>query len=486
MSRRFSPRSSLLLLLCLPACNDDGPSDGETTFVTGDGDSETLGDGDGDPTGDGDGDPTGDGDGDPTGDGDGDGDPCAGGPGCYPSAVVDGAGLSSRSPLGCGSQAAFSSPWFVDIAGGGAIDAAKSTPIATDFDGNGVTDIFLTARKTGAPSVFPGNGGGSFGAPTFLSGIQLFAGGWGGDAGDIDGGGGTDIAIGDHTSGALAWLHAGGFSFTVTTSGLPQGELYSGAGLGDFDGDGDLDVVFGSDQFGGGYHAALFSGGSWTQVTPAGLPPLGTPGNSNVGSVLFEDYDGDGDMDMFAIGQPQTGGVAAFVYENGGDGSSWTSRGQFTGGSIQSLGNPVQGAIGDVNCDGNVDISAGGSVHLGDGAGNWTPSAVVDPADLSQLGDMNGDGFLDIVTHSNAGLRLYLGDGTGAFAHDPNTGLPDGTYVPPGFVAQGTFEFTDAYGMDLADFDGNGVLDIVRAYKIRDSAVFGDGANENILEVWVR
>jgi hypothetical protein len=85
------------------------------------------------------------------------------------------------------------------------------------------------------------------------------------------------------------------------------------------------------------------------------------------------------------------------------------------------------------------------------------------------------------------GLRLYLGDGSGStFTFDSASGLPDGSYVPPGLVAQTSFVFQDTYGMDLADVDGNGNLDIVRAYKLFDSGVFGDGANENILEVWVR
>jgi hypothetical protein len=481
---RKLPASLLLLWSCSLACQDDGMSSDTTTLTslgtTGDGDGD--GDpGDGDP---GDGDP-GDGDGDP-GDGDGDGDPCGSGPGCYPDPIVVGAGLSSRAPLGCGGAGPFTSPWWIDIAGGGAIDAAKSTPLATDFDSDGDVDILLAARKTSAPSIFPGNGDGSFGAPTFLSGISLFVGGWGLDAGDIDGAGGTDIGIGDHSEGALAWLHAGGLSFTLTTTGLPQGNLYSGAGLGDVDGDGDLDLVLGGDQFGGGYELALFGGGTWTTSVPAGLPPPHGE-NANVGGVQFFDYDADGDMDLFGIGQPPTGGVAAFVYENTGAGASWSSRGQFTGGSIQSLGNPVQGAIGDVNCDGLVDIAAGGTVYLGDGAGAWSQSVVVDAADLSQLGDLDGDGYLDIVTHGGAGLQLYLGDGSGSsFTLDANAGLPDGSYVPAGLVPTTSFEFDDAYGMDLADVDGNGNLDIVRSYKIRDDGVFGDGANENILEVWVR
>lgn len=479
-------RSTPMLLLCLLpgslACQDDGSSNETTTLLgtTGDGDGDP---GDGDP---GDGDPgDGDGDGDP-GDGDGDSDPCGDGPGCYPDPVVAGAGLSSRAPLGCAGSGPFASPWWTDIAGGGAIDAAKSTPLAADFDDDGDIDILLAARKTFAPSIFPGNGDGFFNGPTSLSGISLFVGGWGLDAGDIDGAGGTDIAIGDHTEGALAWLHAGGLSFTLTTTGLPQGNLYSGAGLGDVDGDGDLDLVLGGDQFGGGYELALFGGGAWTTSTPAGLPPPGGE-NANVGSALFFDYDADGDMDLFAIGQPPTGGVAAFVYENTGAGASWSARGQFTGGSIQSLGNPVQGAIGDVNCDGLVDITAGGTVYLGDGAGAWSQSAVVDAADLSQLGDLDGDGYLDIVTHSSAGLRVYIGDGSGSsFTLDASAGLPDGSYVPPGLVPQTSFELDAAYGMDLADVDGNGNLDIVRSYKLRDSGVFGDAANENILEVWVR
>jgi hypothetical protein len=475
-----------MLLCLLPgsiACRDDSNAAETTSFATtGDADDETGDvDGDGDPgDGDGDGDPA---DGDP---GDGDGDPCSNGPGCYPDPIVAGAGLSSRAPVGCAASGTFASSWWFDIAGGGAIDAAKSTPLATDFDGDGNLDILLAARKTAAPSIFPGTGDGSFGVPTQLSGISLFVGGWGLDAGDINGDGATDIAIGDHSEGALAWLHGAGLSFTVATDGLPQGNLYSGAGLGDIDGDGDLDLVLGGDQFGGGYEVALFDDGVWWVSVPAGLPGPGGE-NANVGNMQFFDYDADTDLDLFAFGQPPTGGMAAFVYENTDAGASWSSRGQFTGGSIQSLGNPVQGAIGDVDCDGFIDIAAGGTVYVGDGAGGWSESAVVDAADLSQLGDLDGDGYLDIVTHGTAGLRLYLGDGSGSsFTLDDAAGLPDASYVPPGLVPQTSFALADAYGMDLADVDGNGHLDIVRSYKIVDSGVFGDAANENILEVWLR
>jgi hypothetical protein len=484
---------SVVFALCLGlfsiACNDDGR--GEDGNGVGPGDGDDSGDGSGTEgggsTGDGDGSGDGSGTGNGTSDGTGDGGDCFDGPGCYPDPNVAGAGLSSRAPLACGGQGAFTSSWHVDLAGGGAIDAAKSTPLATDFDGDGNVDILIAARKTSAPTIHAGLGDGTFGATTSLSGIGMFVGGWGLDAGDIDAGGGTDIAIGDHTEGPLAWLHAGGMSFNPATTGMPQGQTYSGCGLGDIDGDGDLDVVFGGDQFGGGYDVATFEGGSWTSISPAGLPPPGDSQNANVGGVQFFDYEGDGDMDMFAFGQPGTGGVACFVYENGGDGSSWTSRGTYAGGSIQSLGNPVQGAIGDVNCDDNIDIAAGGTVHLGDGQGGWTQGAVVDASDLSQLGDMNGDGWLDVVTNSSNGLKVYLGDGTGtSFALEQDNGLPTGDYAPPGMSPQGAFQFDAAYGIDLADLDNNENLDIVRSYKIRDDAVMGDSANENILEVWTR
>src|SRR5262245_49635850 len=114
-----------LLRLVLAGCHGDEGYDCDSlaAFIDEFDDATSRGAGDSDST-DADTDSTGDGDGDTT-TGDGDGDACGGGgPGCYPDSTNSAAGLSSRAPLGCGSGS-FTSPWVVDIAGGGAIDAAK-------------------------------------------------------------------------------------------------------------------------------------------------------------------------------------------------------------------------------------------------------------------------------------------------------------------------------------------------------------------------
>ncbi len=85
---------------------------------------------------------------------------------------------------------------------------------------------------------------------------------------------------------------------------------------------------------------------------------------------------------------------------------------------------------------------------------------------------MNGDGHLDLVTHDIAtGLTLYLGDGSGStWVLDDTAGLPGAT------DALGR-PMTDAYGIDIADLDGNGSLDIVRIASYDD---------EFTVEAWVR
>jgi hypothetical protein len=83
----------------------------------------------------------------------------------------------------------------------------------------------------------------------------------------------------------------------------------------------------------------------------------------------------------------------------------------------------------DFNKDGKPDLLiTGGStpstvILLNDGSGGFLPPVAIPGTGVApvQIGDMNGDGFPDIVgcgpgaTASNSKLLIYLNDGTGKF-----------------------------------------------------------------------
>ena len=382
---------------------------------------------------------------------------------CHDGAPIAGAGSNSVVPIGCG-DGPFTLAQSIDVAGFADPEAPRSLPLLGDLDDDGDLDLVLNFRKAGAGYAFPGTGTGTVElSPASLSG-GLFAGGWGGDLGDFTSDGRLDILFGDHVRGGRAWAGGGGMTFVEARAGLPEDVLFSGAGLADLNGDGLLDALFGADQFSSGLF--LYSGDGAGTWTPSTAPAVSA---SNLGHFVFADNDDDGDLDVFAFGKSGPG-VTAFVLRN--DGGSFASIGQVGGGTSPLGADPLQGAVGDVDCDGDLDIATGGSVHLQEG-GAWSPGAVVDGAQISQLADMNGDGHLDLVTHDpSVGLALYLGDGTGTtFSADAGASLPAASDTSHGAPID------TAYGIAIGDLNGNDALDIVRV------AGFGPSF---FVELWVR
>jgi hypothetical protein len=391
-------------------------------------------------------------------------------PGCHqPGPHPQHIGLASEVPLGC-DGGAFGAAWSVAVGGSGLADpeAPRSIPMLADFDADGALDLFLNMRKAGAAYVLRGPGDGTFdlAAPAVLTG-GLFSGGWGGDVGDFNRDGALDVLVGDHVRGAWAWTGGPGLMFAKAEAGLPQSFLYSGGGLADFNGDGFLDALFGADQFNKGYTLARGDGaGGWTEW----MAPMSATA-TNVGHFQFADYDGDDQIDIFAFGKGGGAGITAYVYHNDGIGNFSEVAVLPAGPANPGTADPVQGSIGDVNCDGQVDIAAGGTIFTGQ-AGLWSLAAVVDDAHISHLADMNGDGQLDLVSQDPAfGLAVHVNDGTGAGWTPAGAGLPDAAYRFQGV------EMDTAYGIDVGDVDGDDVLDIVRV------AGFG---SEYAVEVFVR
>ncbi len=144
----------------------------------------------------------------------------------------------------------------VTAAAGMAVDPGRAMGVvATDFDGDGWTDVFVANDAT-ANFLFRNLGDGAGGRVTFeeigaASGVAFgfrgeATGAMAGVVGDPDGDGLPDLLVTDTTYGSLYRNRGDGlFEDLVMRSGLaaPSGQWVSwGGGFFDFDNDGDLDV----------------------------------------------------------------------------------------------------------------------------------------------------------------------------------------------------------------------------------------------------
>ncbi len=201
-----------------------------------------------------------------------------------------------------------------------------------------------------------------------------------------------------------------------------RGDQTSGIALGDVDGDGLLDMVFGN-----GRHLPqpnlLFINGNRTDLF---FPPREL-GNSATYEVVLADLNGDKHLDLV---EGNDTGYFSVVWINDG-------RGNFSADYFFGRDEPTRDiAVGDLTGDGFPDIvtanrGATNRVYVNDGTGRFSQSHPLpverDRTVAVELGDFNRDGHLDIVV-ANLGDQpnyLYLNDGTGRFPRATPFGPPD-------------------------------------------------------------
>ena len=234
-------------------------------------------------------------------------------------------------------------------------------------------------------------------------------------AGDIDGDGDFDIAQG------LQWLRNDGDGkwtmFPQAKVGLENGEPDRNR-LGDLDGDGDLDVVVGFSHFKG--EAADLIWLENPDANPTRDWPVHVISSDAWGgySVQLADFDRDEDLDV-VLGEHR-GKTRMFVYENDGAGQSWIRHAIDPG--VPGVDHHDGPSVVDIDGDGDLDILSLGwdndkvlifeNRTYFDGGLNFEHVAIdKESGGRSAIGDVDGDGFNDIVLHTWASARGRGNDG---------------------------------------------------------------------------
>jgi hypothetical protein len=297
--------------------------------------------------------------------------------------------------------------------------------VVGDFDDDGVIDI---AVANGGLYILNGNGDGTFQAARVICPASELA------AADLNGDGRMDIVT---NYGVL--LNEGGGSLHFLR--FNSNDMIGGSiRVADFNGDGIPDLVSSS-------VGILLGRGDGTFKPPLAIYREGP----SAGALAVADFNGDGNPDVAQIASAYPVGVA--VYLGKGNGTLDAVRNFNTGVYATQL------ASADFNNDGNQDIAAFGQDRYGNpalvillGNGNGTLQTALpsfNPVGTLAVvpGDFNNDGKVDLAVLSGASnaeeVLIFLGNGDGTFQSPVISHLSGG-----------------AVAMSIADFDGNGTLDI--------------------------
>jgi len=269
-----------------------------------------------------------------------------------------------------------------------------------DLNNDGIKDLVASIATTSV--VLLGNGNGTFkSAGSYSSGSYA-------ETRDLNGDGIPDIIAG-RTNSLVVLIGNGDGSFKARVNyGNGVGNNVGDIAVEDYNGDGILDAAFGNSA-NSSLRIVLGNGdGTFRNGMNAVLP-----GVSLANAVEAGDFNGDGQLDLIwsVSGSPQLG-----VLIGNGDGTfSATVTLQTFGTSIADV------QAGDFNGDGLLDVIASdynnGNLNILFGAGNGSFTSAgsrgfTSNIDNFALGDFNGDGVYDVTVGDSSVNRAFAALGT--------------------------------------------------------------------------
>ena len=275
--------------------------------------------------------------------------------------------------------------------------------------------------------------------------------------GDYDNDGNLDVMVGNSQTAPRLYQNGGTGTFTLAWTG-PDNSTYE---FGDFDNDGDLDLLGGVS---GAKKVLRNNGGN--SFTTAWL----SQEIENTGSPKWGDFDNDGDLDIVTISGDA--GVSHRIYRNNGGANFttlWTSQEQGVASDI---------SLGDYDNDGDLDLAIAyrfpysNRVYRNDGNGGFSIAweAAVQNTYSITWGDIEGDGDLDLAVGIRSGFnKVYRNDGGGTFSILWTAGTGNDT--------RGHLSF--------GDFDNDGDLDLAVPTQNAPYTVYRFNGASDFVPVWI-
>ena len=318
---------------------------------------------------------------------------------------------------------------------------------AADVDDDGDVDLLSANSIGGNVTLFRNDGaagfaaGGTLAMPTRYSPQSLVV-------GDLDGDGDLDLVAGAYTSpgavsgvGMLCVRFNNGSGVFAGTGNLALTQPVHSMGLGDVDGDGDLDLLASLGGTAPAVEVRLNNG-----LGGFGAP-VSLPMQSECLRLCLGDIDGDGDLDLVA--NMYNGGAASIRFNNGSGGFSGTT------GIVTNTYNYAL-ALVDFDRDGDLDLALssdnfrGIELYANNGQGSFllfTRLATFGTPTSLTAADLNGDGAPDLLGTGNDKVESFLNNGTGGF----------------GVRMSSSYVYLNPRDLAAADLDNDGDLDVALA-----------------------